>query len=78
MEPQPRLCIETFVSRHGIVAVDHAERFQHIPTLLRKVRRDTYKLAPSGGDAVSQQDLHSVSQLASLPMIQAVLAERKS
>jgi hypothetical protein len=61
MEPQPRLGVETLVARHGIVAIDHAELFQHIPALLRKVRRDLYKLAPSMGDTVGQKDLHSVS-----------------
>src|SRR5580693_9122502 len=32
-----------------------------------KFAADIYKLAPSVGDAVSQQDLHSVSQLGCVP-----------
>ena len=42
-----------------VVAINAAQRLQHIAALLRKIRRYFHELAPSMSHTVSQQDLHA-------------------
>jgi hypothetical protein len=47
VKPQTLCGIETLLTGQSVIAVHHSERFQHVSALLREVRRDIYKLAPS-------------------------------
>src|SRR5437764_14678575 len=49
----------TSSSGRTIVVVDLAQRFQHIPALLRKILSHFHELPPPVRQAVRQQDLHA-------------------
>ena len=43
-----------------VVAIDQAQRFEHVAALLGEAVRHFYKLAPAMREAVSHQDFHTL------------------
>ena len=64
MEPQTRLGRQLTLPRHGIVAIDHGQRFEQVAARLGKAIVDVDELPPGMGQAVRQDRLQLARQVA--------------
>ena len=64
MELQPRLGRQPTLPRHGIVAIDHGQRFEQVAARLGKAIVDVDELPPGMGQAMGQDRLQLARQVA--------------
>jgi hypothetical protein len=64
MPRKPRGGGEAVLARLRVVAIDVAQRFEHVPAFRRKARRDLHEFAPGVGEAMAEDDCEGLRQIA--------------